>query len=263
MACAPLRVVAVTREPATSDLFFLHSHPIKWHCVSLAGQSIRKKLSMNFGRYRINMDALLARIIYRWRLQSFAAALLLSTLLGLSSGFIPPFWNGHATLAIIAPPGATVQIDGRTWPHPVYAGRHTILANLPDGRGAWAGIALRASQALTLTMPAGLGEPRERSLPQAAPGTHIDQVWWADGAWRATSVYDPPPPPKDNHYQQSGPTPTPQPGQTVAVSDRSVERLATLDAYTGLADQVHIDGQLLESVYRTNPNRSFSDQASG
>jgi hypothetical protein len=218
---------------------------------------------MNIRDYRINFDALLARIVYLWRLQTITITLLLIAIIGFGSGLIPPFWNGRATLVILAASGANVQIDGRSWPHPVYAGQHTILANLPDGRRAWADITLRASQALTLTMPAGLPEPRERSLPPAAPGTHIDPVWWADGAWRVTSVYDPPPPLKDTRYQQTGPTPTPQPEQTVAVSDRSVERLATLDAYAGLADQVHIADQLMEAVYRTNPNRGFSDQSDG
>jgi len=152
---------------------------------------------MNIRGYRINFDALLARIVYRWRLQTLAVALLLIAIIGFGSGLIPPFWNGRATLAIVAAPGASVQFDGRTWPQPVYAGQHTILASLPDGRGTWADITLRASQALTLTMPVGLPEPRERSLPSAAPGTHIDQVWWADHAWRVTSAQDPPPPPKD------------------------------------------------------------------
>jgi hypothetical protein len=64
-------------------------------------------------------------------------------------------------------------------------------------------------------------------------------------------------------------TPTPQPGQTVAISPHNVERLATLDAYAGLADQVrvvraHRDAPVLvEAVYRTNPDRGFSDQSPG
>jgi hypothetical protein len=114
-----------------------------------------------------------------------------------------------------------------------------------------------------MTLPAGLIEPRERSLPSAAPGTHIDHVWWADGAWRVTSVQDPPPAPQNQNRGSSEATPTPQLGQTVAVTRSSVERLATLDAYAGLADQIHIDGQLREAVYRSNPNRGFSDQSLG
>src|SRR5207302_1582719 len=110
---------------------------------------------------------------------------------------------------------------------------------------AWADVELSAGAILSLTLPPGLPEPRERALPSAAPGTHIDQVWWADDAWRVLSVPDPPPTPDARH--QTIATPTPQPGQTVAVGAQRVERLATLDAYAGLADQVHAGGQLREA----------------
>jgi len=187
---------------------------------------------------------------------------LLSALVGFGSGLFPPFWKGHAELTLIAAPGATVLLDGQNWPRPVYAGQHTILATMPDGRASWADIDLQATQALMLTLPAGLLEPRERSLPAAAPGTHIEQVWWADRAWRVTSVQDGSPEPQDTRRADLA-TPTALPGQTVAVSRVNVERLATLDAYRGLADQVHVDGQLREAVYRSNPNRGASDQSLG
>jgi hypothetical protein len=215
---------------------------------------------MQLGAYRINLDALLARMIYRWRVQVLGAVLLLVALAGLLSGTIPPFWNSRATLAIIAAPGATVQVDGRSWPRPVYAGQHTILTTMPDGLRAWSDIELRAGQALTLTLPTGLATPRERSLPAAAPGTHIAQVWWADGTWRVVSI---PNPPLETEAEQGQPTPTSAPGQTIAVGRQSVERLTTLDAYAGLADQVHRNSQLLEAVYRSNPSQGFSDQALG
>jgi hypothetical protein len=218
---------------------------------------------MLIGRYRFNLDALLARIIYRWRLQTISLLLLLIMLVGFGSGLIPPFWKGRAELTLATAPGATVLFDGQHWPRPVYAGHHTIEAALPDGRGSWADIELQAGQALTLTLPAGLMEPRERSLPAAAPGTHIEQVWWADDAWRVMSVQDPPPAPQNQNRGSSEPTPTPQPGQTVAVTRSNVERLATLDVYAGLADQVHVDGQLREAVYRSNVNRGFNDQSLG
>jgi hypothetical protein len=218
---------------------------------------------MNIARYRINLDALLARIIYRWRAQTIGGLVVLVAVGGFGSGLIPPFWNGRAALAIVAAPGATVHIDGRSWPRPVYAGQHSILATLPDRRTAWADIDLRASEVLTLTLPAGLPEPRERSLPAAAPGTHIDQVWWADGAWRVTSVQDALPEPEDRRRTSYEPTPTAQPGQTVAVSAQSVERLATLDAYAGLADQVHRNNRLIEAVYRPNMDRGIGEPALG
>lgn len=218
---------------------------------------------MNIGRYHINFDALLARIVYRWPLQVTALALLLVAAVGVTTGMIPPFWNGRAELAIVVAPGATVQIDGRSWPRPVYAGQHSIVATLPDQRTIWADIDLRANEVLTLTLPAGLPEPRERSFPAAAPGTHIDQVWWADGAWRVTSVQDALPEPEDRRRTSYEPTPTAQPGQTVAVSAQSVERLATLDAYAGLADQVHRNHRLIEAVYRPNASRGLSESTLG
>lgn len=218
---------------------------------------------MNFGCYCFNFDALLARIIYRWRLQAIAIAILLIALVGLGSGLIPPFWKGRADLAIATAPGAMVQIDGRSWPRQVYAGQHRLLATMPDGRASWADITLMANQALTLTLPAGLPDPRERALPPAVPGTHIDQVWWADGAWRVSSVQDPLPDPQDQQRHNDAPTPPPQIGQTIAVTRSNVERLATLDAYAGLADQVHRNGQPIEAVYRLNQNRGFQDQSLG
>jgi hypothetical protein len=161
------------------------------------------------------------------------------------------------------------MVDGQPWPHPVYAGRHSIQTTMPDGRGAWADIELQANQALTLTLPLGLMEPRERTLPPAAPGAHIDQVWWADGAWRVVSIQDPPSQTSDQRRPSDEPTPTPRPGQTVAVARSNVERLATLDAYAGLADQVHVAGaspdapHLIEAVYRANTDHGFSDMSLG
>lgn len=218
---------------------------------------------MNIAGYRINLDALLARLIYRWSGRALAAAIVVSITVGLASGLIPPFWRGRVTLTIVAAPGATVHVDERSWPHTVYAGAHTVQATMPDGRGSWADITLHASQALTLTLPTGLAEPRERFLPPAAPGNHIAQVWWADGAWRIQSIQNPLSPAKDRPAQTAGVTPTAQPGQIVAVSTQGMERLPTLDAYAGLADQVHVNNQLLEAVYRPNPNPGFTDRSTG
>ena len=218
---------------------------------------------MNLGSYRINLDALLARIVYRWPLQVTALALLLVVVVGVTTGIIPPFWKGRSSLAVLAAPGATVQLDGQSWPRTVYAGEHTLLASLPDGRSSWATFTLRASQALTLTLPAGLSAPIERALPPAAPGTHIERVWWADNAWRVSSVQDLPATPQDSRVQTASEPDTALPGQTVAVSAQGMERLPTLDAYAGLADQVHGNGRMLEAVYRANPERGFSNLSSG
>jgi hypothetical protein len=218
---------------------------------------------MDIVGYRINFDALLARLVYRWRLQALAAAALLLALGGLASDLIPPFWRGRAELTIVAAHGATVLVDGRAWPWPIYAGAHRLQASMPDGRAAWTDITLAASTALTVTLPAGLPLPTERSVPSAAPGTHIGQVWWADGAWRVLSLPDSPARVSETGRETAGPTPSPQPGQTVAVGTQSVERLSTLDAYAGLADQVHIHGQLREAVYRPAVRAGYGDQPLG
>ena len=218
---------------------------------------------MNIAGYRINLDALLARMIYRWRGRALALVVALVGGGGLILGVIPPFWRERATLAIVAAPGAMVRVDEHSWPHPIYAGAHALRATIPDGRSAWADITLRASQALTLTLPTGLAEPRERSLPPAAPGSHIAQVWWADGAWRVQSLQNPLPSTNDRPAQTTGETPTAQAGQIVAVSAAGMERLPTLDAYAGLADQVHVAGQLLETVYHPNANPDFTDRSTG
>lgn len=218
---------------------------------------------MPIGPYRINLDALLARLLYRWRYRSLAAIGLLLALMGLASGRIPPLWRGRAELIIQAAPGATVQIDGRSWPRAVYAGCHTLLASLPDGRRAWADVELTAGQALTLTLPAGLPEPRERLLPPAAPATQVDQIWWADGAWRITSAPDAQIETPTPDRQGSEATPGPRREQTVAIDAQGVERLPTLDAYAGLADQAHVAGRLIEAVYRPGQPRSFGDAAGG
>lgn len=200
---------------------------------------------------RINFDALLARLVYRWRGRTLGALALLLLLGGVLSGVIPPFWNGRAALTIIVVPGATIQVDGKAWPRPVYAGAHHLQASLPDGRASWADVSLRAGEALTVTLPAGLPAPLERSVPPAAPGMQIAQVWWADGAWRVLSAPDLPT--SSPEAASASPTPAAIPGQTVAVSAHSVERLSTLDAYGGLADQVHVGEQLLEAVYQPAP----------
>jgi hypothetical protein len=215
---------------------------------------------VHIGGYRINLDALLARIVYRWRVQTILMVLLGAILFGLASGRIPPFWRGQATLILETAPDATLLVDGRAWPHnerqltiSTYAGQHRVVALQGDGRSSWADITIRAGEVVTLTLPAGLAEPRERALPPAAPGARIDQIWWADGAWRVSSVQGPRPTPAPGQGALL-PTPVPIARQTVAVSAQGTERLPTLDAYLGLADQVHIGGRLLEAVYQ--PARS-------
>lgn len=199
--------------------------------------------------YRLNWDALLARVIYRWHWRIALTALLLAGLTGLAAGLVPPVWRGEATLTVSAAPGALVLVDGRTWPRQLYAGKHTVTAQLPDGRRSWATIALSRGESLALELPAGLLTPRARPLPPSAPGMQIAQVWHADGAWRVQSQAEPANIAEDQP-DSAEPTVTPQPGQTVAYGPRGAERLGTIDAYAGLADQIHVGGRLVEAVYQ-------------
>jgi len=209
--------------------------------------------------YRINLDALLARIVYRWRWRIAIATLLLAGLAALAAGVVPPVWRGEATLVVRAAPEASILVDGRPWPRQLYAGRHTVSAQLPDGRRAWAQVELRSGETLQLDLPSGLPTPQVRQLPASAPNMEVAQVWRSDGAWRVLNS------PRLDDLAVT-PTPadaqaTPQPVQTVAFGLRGAERLTTIDAYGGLADQLHLEGRLLEAVYR--PAQDSRERAAG
>jgi hypothetical protein len=217
--------------------------------------------NMIFAGYRLNADALLARIVYRWHWMVALGLLAAVALVGLMTGAIPPVWRGSAALVVTAAPGATITVDGRAWPSPLYAGEHRVIAELPDGRATWADFVIASGETISITLPAGLPEPRERALPPAAPGMRIAQVWWADGSWRVQSqpVEERP----RGATPSSEPIVTPGPGQTVAVGAQGAERLATIDAYAGLADQVHVGDQLLEAVYVPVGQSSYGDRTLG
>jgi hypothetical protein len=133
-------------------------------------------------------------------------------------------------------PGAHVTVDGRAWPFSVYAGDHRIVARLPDGRVSSADVALVAGQALTLTLPTGLLTPRVRELGPAAPGLQVERVWRADDAWRVGSMPVATSDTPDEDAEQVDAAAIPAAGQTVALTARGAERLATIDAYAGLAE---------------------------
>jgi hypothetical protein len=212
---------------------------------------------MNIAGYRLNIDALLARVVYRWRAQVLAMLAAAITLIGATTDLIPPVWRGPAALTVHHAPGATLTLDGRAWPGRIYAGAYTVAATLPDGRAAWADVTLQRGAAITLTLPVGLTPPLVRPLPPAAPGMFIAQVWPADGGWRIQSM----PPTPQATARPTEPTPTPAAGQTITLGPRGAERLTTIDAYYGRADMLTIDGQLITAAYRSgeDPQRNAGE----
>lgn len=220
-----------------------------------------KGIIMTIGAYRINFDALLARLLYRWPIQSVVAILVLVALLGIRSGLVPPIWRGQATLVIQAAPDAIITVDDKPWTGAVYAGTHRIETTMPDGRMSWADLTLQSGQTLTMTLPVGL-TPVVQPLPAAAPGMYVKQVYYADGAWRIQST------PAIDAQSEESTTETAslvqtRKSQTIAVRPSGAERLSTIDTYGGLADQMTMDNRLLEAVYQPMAFVGFGSSAKG
>ncbi len=216
---------------------------------------------MQIGAYRINLDALLARMVYRWRVRVLGAMLLLVALVGLLSGLIPPFWNGRATAgdyrrargnradrrAQLAAPGlrgpAYDSDNNARWPSRLVRHRATCWSGADAHAPHWPGDTTRA-------------------LPASRSAWHAYRAGLV-GRWRLAGCEYSQTRRLKLRRSQDQPTPTSAPSQTIAVGRQGVERLTTLDAYAGLADQVHRNSQLIEAVYRPNPSQGFSDQALG
>ena len=205
--------------------------------------------------YRINLDALLARIVYRWHWNIAVVALVAGVLIGVGGGFIPPIWRGRAGLIIQNVPGASIDVDGRPWTGDMYAGTHTVAATLPDGRRSWARLTLRSGETATLSLPPGLPAPRVRRMPSAAPGMSVVAIWRAGDSWRVQSVASPPAENRENDADRHDPA-----TQTIAIGSRGIERLMTIDAYRGRADVLMLGEARYEAVYE--PAQPGSQQES-
>lgn len=198
---------------------------------------------MIIGDYRFNPDALLARMLYRWHWRIALLLALLVSFVGVLGGAIPPFWRSAAGLIIQADPAALLLVDGRPWPFPLYAGAHRVEALLPDNRQVSTELALQPGVTTTLRLPPGLKLREQRILP-AAPGLQISRIERADRAWRIVST---PPPGEDE-----GAATQPLASHTLAFAADTTARLTMLDAYAGLADLLHLDGQMLSARYRAD-----------
>lgn len=194
--------------------------------------------------YRINLDALLARVIYRWHWKIALAVLMVAGLTGVASGAIPPFWRGRAELRVQAAPEAHITVDGRPWNGDIYAGTHVVAATLPDGRRSWIHVALHAGEMVALDLPPGLPLPQVRRMPSAAPGMRLASIWRAGDSWRVQSIT---PPLADTDAKDAGESVPAT--QTIAVAASGIERLTTIDAYRGRADVLTVNGVRYEAVY--------------
>lgn len=194
--------------------------------------------------YRINLDALLARVIYRWHWKIALTVLAVGMLTGVASGAVPPFWRGRADLQVQAAPEARITVDGRPWHGDIYAGVHTVEATLPDGRRSWVRLTLQPRETAALDLPPGLPPPQVRRMPSAAPGMRLASIWRAGDSWRVQSIT---PPPSDTEAKDAGEGAPAT--QTIAISATGVERLTTIDAYRGRADVLTLNGVRYEAVY--------------
>ncbi|MCS6841936.1 MAG: hypothetical protein NZ699_01790 [Roseiflexus sp.] len=194
--------------------------------------------------YRINLDALLARVVYRWHWKIALAVVAAGALIGIASGVIPPFWRGRANLQVRAAPEARITIDGRPWSGDVYAGEHTVAATLPDGRRSWVRLTLQPGETVALDLPPGLLLPKTHRVPSAAPGMRLTAIWRAGDSWRVQSVA---PPPVETSAKDAGED---MPAtHTIAIGTSGIERLTTIDAYRGRADVLTVDGTRYEAAY--------------
>lgn len=194
--------------------------------------------------YRINLDALLARAVYRWHWKIALTVLAVGILTGIASGAIPPFWRGRAELRVQAAEAAHITVDGRPWYGEIYAGAHIVAATLPDGRRSWVHLTLQAGETVSLSLPPGLPPPCVRQMPSAAPGMRIASIWRAGDSWRVQSVVPLPSDAEAKDLDENAPA-----TQTIAFGASGVERLTTIDAYRGRADVLTVDGARYEAVY--------------
>ena len=196
---------------------------------------------MAIGGWQINWDALLARIVYRWSGRTLLGMLLLCAVAAIASGAVPPVWRGEAQLELTGPPLARLEVDGKPWPHTLYAGSHIATATLPDGRGSSVEFGLARGERASVALPAGLGHPRVRQLTANGPDSTVVRAGFAGGTWRLQSTHGDDP--------EAG-------VQTVALDSDGLEPISLLDAYGGLADVLRVGDQEYRALYQPKTDRA-------
>lgn len=191
--------------------------------------------------WRINFDALLARMVYRWSGRTLMVMLAACATVALLAGAVPPVWRGEAQLRLNGHPEARLEVDGKPWPHQLYAGTHVAVATLPDGRRSSVEFVVRRGETATITLPPGLAKPRVRALPPDGPESTVFRASFVDGTWRVQSR-------RSDDVDAAV--------QTVALRSGGLEPLSLLDAYGGRADTVTAGSRSYSALYRPAANGS-------
>lgn len=133
-------------------------------------------MSLRFGNYQVNLDAIAARIIYRWR-----TPLLLVSIMLIVISFAPSLlfivterMRPVADLTLIAPDTMEVTVDGTPWPTEVRTGIRTIVGRSGD-RVTRRDVALEPATPVTVSLRIGWAPLRldAVALPQSAEAFRI------------------------------------------------------------------------------------------
>lgn len=133
-------------------------------------------MSLRFGNYQVNLDAIAARIVYRWR-----APLLLVSIALIVVSFAPSLlfiiserMRPVADLSILAPETMEVTVDGTPWPAEVRTGIRTIVGRSGD-RVTRREVALEPAAPVTVSLRIGWAPLRldAVALPRSAEAFRI------------------------------------------------------------------------------------------
>lgn len=198
-------------------------------------------MSVRLGPYRIHLDALLARVLYRWRVETIIAATALLLIIVGPRAVEVAFDVARPTaeVTIVAPDGATVWVDGTPWDGTMRVGAHVIEARRGDQTTSRS-VIITDTSPVTITLPDPWPSPivNEAALPTGASLIRVQMT-----AAGVRLDYQVEPPPSDGGAAASSAAPRPRRVVMVATNDRRVEPFVTGSAYDGLYDEARLDGR--------------------
>lgn len=193
-------------------------------------------MSIRIGSIIVHLDALVARIVYPWRMHAIMVAAIVLITLGLllARPALITMMQPVAPLAIVAHERMTITVDGRPWPSEVRAGPHRIVGVL-DNRTVWRDVVATAHP-MTVTLhpgwkpidvsPVALAtHARLSSIRRTGAGVRLeyriaetDATMRNDGAAHSGAA----------HSERF---------ETVLIRQGMAERFVSADAYNGLYDE--------------------------